>query len=94
MLIGTVRSGREFKGQTEWNVTFTNRCKCPIKTIVLSCQGFQSAEPVSPSVLKVNGDQCLLYDGLQLKAGGSLSFSYAWDSPFNLTPKYILPMGC
>ncbi|CAL1353171.1 unnamed protein product [Linum trigynum] len=94
MLIGTVRSGKEVGGQTEWIVTFTNRCSCPIENIVLSCQGFQTAEPISQTVLKVNGGQCLLYSGTQLKAGGSLSFSYAWNSPFNLTPLNIAPMGC
>ncbi|CAI0376909.1 unnamed protein product [Linum tenue] len=94
MLIKTVKSGREFKGHSEWDVTFTNRCSCPVKTIVLSCQGFRSAKPISSSLLNVNGDRCLLYSGIQLKAGGSLSFSYAWDSAFHFTPLYILPMGC
>lgn len=85
--IGTVRSGREIKGKSEWNVTVINNCDCPQKQIHLGCQGFQTAEPVDPAKLLVQSNgQCLLVNGSTLQGHASVGFSYAWDPPFLLLP--------
>ncbi|PQQ03776.1 uncharacterized protein Pyn_15689 [Prunus yedoensis var. nudiflora] len=50
--IGTTRRGREIGGKPEWNVVVTNNCACAQTSIVLSCKGFQTTEPVDPAILK------------------------------------------
>ncbi|CAB4297353.1 unnamed protein product [Prunus armeniaca] len=93
--IGTARSGREIGGKPEWNVVVTNNCACAQTSIVLSCRGFQTAEPVDPAILKKQGDVCLLIMGNLLDAGASVKFSYAWDPPFLLLPSSsVISGGC
>jgi len=84
--IGTTRSGRMIGGKPEWNVVVKNNCKCAVSNITLACQGFKSEESVSPSILSIQGDSCLLINGSPLKASGSVSFSYAWNAPFLFSP--------
>lgn len=86
--IGTQRSGREIGGQPEWNVQVINNCDCPQKQIVLSCPGFQTTEPVVPSILSKQGDTCLLINGSTVQPRASVSFSYAWDPPFIMFPRF------
>lgn len=90
----TARSGREIKGQPEWDVTVTNNCPCTQKLIKLTCQGFQTVEPVSPAILSKDGDTCLLINGKELPAGSSVYFSYAWDPPIIFWPKDSVGVGC
>lgn len=89
--IGTQRSGREIGGQPEWNVQVINNCDCPQKKIVLSCPGFQTVEPVDPSILSKQGDTCLLINGGIVQPGSSVSFSYAWDPPVIMFPRFSVP---
>ncbi|XP_047181309.1 protein TAPETUM DETERMINANT 1-like [Vigna umbellata] len=84
--IGTTRSGRTILGKPEWNVVVKNNCNCTQSQIRLSCRGFQTTEIVSRSILAVEGDSCLLINGNPLKGFATVSFSYAWDPPFILTP--------
>ncbi|KAG6591555.1 hypothetical protein SDJN02_13258 [Cucurbita argyrosperma subsp. argyrosperma] len=86
--IGTQRSGRVIGGQPEWNVQVINNCDCPQKQIVLSCPGFQTVEPVDPSIVSKQGDACLLINGGIVQPGSSVQFSYAWDPPFILFPRF------
>ncbi|KAJ4835930.1 hypothetical protein Tsubulata_039734 [Turnera subulata] len=92
--IGTVRSGREIRGQPEWNVTVINNCPCPQSQIKLSCVGFQSATNVDPSIFLKQDDLCLLINGNPLQPFASVSFSYAWDPPFLLLPNNSMVEGC
>lgn len=85
--IGTQRSGREIGGLPEWNVQVINNCACLQKQIVLSCPGFQTVEPVDPSILTKQGDACLLINGGIVLSGSAVSFSYAWDPPFIMFPR-------
>ncbi|KAM1527864.1 hypothetical protein ACFXTI_016984 [Malus domestica] len=78
--IGTYRSGREVGGKPERNVVVTNNCNCARNHIVLSCQGFQTLEPVDPAILEKRGDECVLIRGDSLAAG-------AWDPPVLMLPK-------
>ncbi|ONI34486.1 hypothetical protein PRUPE_1G484200 [Prunus persica] len=93
--IGTTRSGREIGGKPEWNVVVTNNCACAQTSIVLSCKGFQTTEPVDPAILKKQGNVCRLIMGNLLDAGASVKFSYAWDPPFLLLPSSsVISGGC
>ncbi|KAL2489549.1 Beta-1 [Forsythia ovata] len=85
-VIGTVRSGREIEGKPEWNVQVVNTCKCPQSNIVLSCKGFQTVEPISPSIFNKVGDFCHINQDLPVQPQASVRFSYAWDPPFLLRP--------
>ncbi|KAK7279070.1 hypothetical protein RJT34_24114 [Clitoria ternatea] len=91
--IGTARSGREIGGKPEWNVSVKNNCSCALTQIKLSCKGFQSTETVSPAILSVEGDTCLLINGNPLGGFASVRFSYAWDPPFILMPASATVVG-
>ncbi|RDX98064.1 hypothetical protein CR513_19064, partial [Mucuna pruriens] len=82
IIVGTTRSGREINGVPEWNVVVTNNCSCTQSQIRFACNGFRTVESVSPSILSVQGDTCLLINGNPLKGFATVSFSYAWDPAF------------
>jgi len=84
--IAATRSGRTILGKSEWNVVVTNNCNCAQSQIKLQCQGFQTTEIVSQSILSIQGDTCLLINGNPLKGSASVSFSYAWDPPYFFRP--------
>ncbi|KAI4351415.1 hypothetical protein L6164_005784 [Bauhinia variegata] len=92
--IGTERSGREIEGKPEWNVSVINNCVCAQSQIKLSCQGFQTTETVDPSILSMEGDNCILINGNPLQASASVHFSYAWDPPFLLLPIHSVIGDC
>lgn len=50
---------------------------------MINCKGFQSSMPIDPTVLKKQGDNCLLFNGHALSGGDGNQFAYAWDSAFN-----------
>ena len=57
-----------------------NDCICTRENIKLGCNGFQNVEKIDPSILKVEGGECLL--GGYLQGYKSLNFTYAWDTAF------------
>ncbi|OMO90769.1 Glycosyl transferase, family 31 [Corchorus olitorius] len=92
--IGTVRTGREIQGKSEWNVTVINNCKCTQSKIKLTCQGFQSVEAVDQNIFLKQGDNCLLIKGDSLPGFRSVGFSYAWDPPFVMFPSDSVVETC
>ncbi|KAG2384292.1 uncharacterized protein HKW66_Vig0149440 [Vigna angularis] len=84
--IGTTRSGRIIAGKPEWNVVVKNNCNCTQTQVRLSCRGFQTTKSVSPSILSIQGNTCLLINGNPLKGFATVSFSYAWDPPTIFMP--------
>ncbi|XP_030548356.1 uncharacterized protein LOC115753733 [Rhodamnia argentea] len=89
-----VRTGRIVQDKPEWKVTVINNCTCAQSGIKLKCAGFQSTEPVDPSMFAKQGDRCLLNSGKALAPHGSVSFSYAWNPPFLLWPAESVSAGC
>ncbi|KAH1228793.1 hypothetical protein GmHk_10G028722 [Glycine max] len=79
---GTTRSGRVIRGIPEWNVVVINNCSCAQSKIRFDCKEFRTIEDVSPSILSVQGDSCLLINGNPLMGFASVRFSYAWDPAF------------
>ncbi|CAI9100454.1 OLC1v1037564C1 [Oldenlandia corymbosa var. corymbosa] len=85
--IAQVATGSKAGGKPEWKVTITNDCKCTQTQIKLSCSGFQSAEPVDPSILSKNGDVCLLVNGGPIFGfQTTVTFNYAADSQCPFKP--------
>ncbi|ESQ53968.1 hypothetical protein EUTSA_v10026845mg [Eutrema salsugineum] len=83
--IGTVRTGREIAGQSEWKVTVINTCTCLQSQVTLSCQGFAPVKPVEPWLLHPQGNTCLLINGAALPAGATAQFTYA-GQPYIFRP--------
>jgi len=83
--VNQAKTGRTVGEKTEWTVSITNWCACPQTNVQLNCKGFQTAEAVESSLLKVSGDVCLLSAG-QPVWKGAIEFNYAWDTQFSLKP--------
>jgi len=75
------RTGVQVQGKTEWIVTITNNCSCPIKNLFLNCRNFQSIEPINPSILSIQGDLCLVNAGQPIYKD-IIQFKYATDRIF------------
>ncbi|CAI8601971.1 unnamed protein product [Vicia faba] len=74
------------QGKPVWKVSVINNCDCGQSQIFLSCKGFQSVVQIDPLVLKVQGDNCLLFNGHLLSYKDIDSFEYAWDTSFTFAP--------
>lgn len=79
-------TGVQIQGKPEYKVTVTNDCICSQSELELQCTGFQSLEGIDPAVLRIDGDKCLLNNGVPLHGSESITFKYAWDTKFNLVP--------
>lgn len=86
--ISQSKTGKKVQNKPEWKVTIQNKCVCTQQDIELDCKGFQTTEPIDPSILAVNQNatgECLI-----VKDGGILHgsrvdqvvFNYAWDTQF------------
>ncbi|KAM7459523.1 hypothetical protein LguiA_036517 [Lonicera macranthoides] len=69
----------------EWNVTVANECFCAESNVVLPCKGFQSISNVDPTVFTKQDDSCFINKDSVIPPYSSVSFTYAWDHPFNFT---------
>ncbi|KAK7247044.1 hypothetical protein RIF29_41920 [Crotalaria pallida] len=79
------KTGAQVEGKPEWIVTITNKCVCSQNNAKLNCKGFQTIEPIDPSILRVSGNVCLVDNGNAIYRD-SISFKYAWDNSFPLNP--------
>ncbi|KAF8035000.1 hypothetical protein BT93_C1127 [Corymbia citriodora subsp. variegata] len=84
------RTGAIVHQKPQWQVTITKLCRCTILNASLLCPGFQTVEPISPSVLDIQGNRCLLNGGRAIKQ--AVSFDYAWDVayPFKIDPGFTI----
>ncbi|XP_074567218.1 TPD1 protein homolog 1-like [Curcuma longa] len=77
----------EFQGATEYQVSISNGCICSQGRLVFQCAGFNSFEPVDPTLFKpTGGDQCLANNGQPIHDGETVSFKYASKSQVALSP--------
>ncbi|PIN24417.1 hypothetical protein CDL12_02871 [Handroanthus impetiginosus] len=81
-------TGKNVNNKPEWTATISNNCICTQMNVQLSCKGFQTEEPVDPSLLSKSGDLCLINNGLPIYGFRSISFVYAWDAPFAFKTSY------
>ncbi|KAI3442178.1 uncharacterized protein J3R85_001499 [Psidium guajava] len=82
------KTGAVVQQKPEWKVTINKNCPCAILNASLVCPGFQTVEPIDPSVMHKQGDGCLLNRGEPIIQ--PISFSYAWDDsyPFKIDPGF------
>ncbi|KAL7595333.1 TPD1 protein homolog 1 [Lactuca sativa] len=86
--VGTERTNREVGGKEEWKVSFINTCKCPQKSLIVSCDGFQSTETVDPNLFaSVGNNNCIVNGGQPIGPFATVGFVYAWDPPFIFVPR-------
>jgi len=85
IVVNQAKTGHILGGKPEWTVSITNECACPQSNVQLNCKGFQTAEIVQPSLLKILGDICLLNAGQPIQKD-AIIFNYAWDTQFSLNP--------
>ncbi|KAE8687754.1 flotillin-like protein 4-like [Hibiscus syriacus] len=84
--ISQTQTGKTVENKPEWKATITNGCPCTQSDLKLSCDGFQSAEAVDPSVMSKSGGECLINGGEPVAPNSDLSFNYAWDTSFSFKP--------
>ncbi|KAL3745465.1 hypothetical protein ACJRO7_014551 [Eucalyptus globulus] len=84
------QTGAIVQQKPEWKVTINKKCDCTIENVNLVCPGFQTIEPIDPSVLQIQGDKCLLKGGQAITQ--AISFSYAWDDSysFKIDPNFTV----
>ncbi|CAN6583058.1 unnamed protein product [Malus baccata var. baccata] len=70
----------------KWHVTITNDCLCSQQDVKLSCDGFQSAEPIDPSILSKSGGECLVNNGQPIYGNKNFNFDYASTTKFPFKP--------
>ncbi|XP_057421407.1 uncharacterized protein LOC130715339 [Lotus japonicus] len=86
LTVTQAQTGVQVQGKPQWKVTISNKC-CVQSDVKLDCRGFQTVEKVDPSVLKVEGDACLVNGG-NIIYEDPVIFTYAWDHSFPLSPIY------
>ncbi|KAL6851887.1 hypothetical protein ACP4OV_020072 [Aristida adscensionis] len=74
---------------TVFKVTVTNRCSCAVANVYLQTDGFSSSTPVDPKVFRRDGSGYLVGDGRQIPSSKSVTFQYAWDHYFKMTPASV-----
>ncbi|XP_073099485.1 protein TAPETUM DETERMINANT 1-like [Elaeis guineensis] len=81
------KTGRNVNGKPEYQVAVTNLCLCAQSSLLLKCGGFNSVLPVDPNVFKaLGGDQCSVNNGQPVSKGNTITFKYASDTQFELSP--------
>ncbi|KAG0474074.1 hypothetical protein HPP92_015931 [Vanilla planifolia] len=81
--------GRVVNGKAEYEVVVLNSCICSQSSLLLSCRGFNTVEPVDPQVFgKVDGeeDECVVNNYAPVFQGNPVAFRYAWDRKIELRP--------
>ncbi|KAK3118817.1 hypothetical protein QOZ80_9BG0708560 [Eleusine coracana subsp. coracana] len=83
---GTVVSG----GDTVFEVEVKNVCPCAIKNVRLDGGGFATTIGVDPAVFRADdGGAYLVNSGQPIGSMATVSFQYAWDHFFQLTPRSL-----
>ncbi|KAK7395342.1 hypothetical protein VNO78_15894 [Psophocarpus tetragonolobus] len=85
IVISQSPTGVKVQGKPEWSVSITNKCHCIQGDVILACKGFQSLEPVNPSILKVSPNGCLLNSGKPIQKNG-VNFKYVSDQQYPFKP--------
>uniref|UniRef100_A0A0E0FC03 Uncharacterized protein n=1 Tax=Oryza meridionalis TaxID=40149 RepID=A0A0E0FC03_9ORYZ len=75
---------------TVFQVTVTNKRQCTVKAIFLRADGFTSSVTVDPTLFRQAGAVgYLVGDGRRIPSGKSITFQYAWDHYFQMTPASV-----
>ncbi|KEH41019.1 hypothetical protein MTR_1g040845 [Medicago truncatula] len=70
-------------GKLQRHVSILNTCRCAQSQILLSCNGFQ---PIDQTILKKQGNNCLLFNGHPLAYNNTERFFYASARSIRFAP--------
>ncbi|QHO07665.1 hypothetical protein HN51_066330 [Arachis hypogaea] len=79
------QTGVKVKNKQEWRAFIITDCICNFPLVALNCSGFQTVEPIDPSLKIVRSHQgkfCLVADGNPITKFRPATFRYASDSSF------------
>ncbi|CAL5370409.1 unnamed protein product [Camellia sinensis] len=79
------KTGSVVKGQSEFEVVFSNNCACIQYNIAVKCDGFSSVEPIDPAIFRKDDSVggCLLKNGESIPQGEPLKFKFAGQIPID-----------
>ncbi|CAO2141731.1 unnamed protein product [Urochloa humidicola] len=81
---GIVVSG----GDTVFEVVLKNLCPCAVRNVQLDARGFATTVDVDPAAFRADdGGVYLVNGGESIPSMASISFRYAWDHFFQMTPR-------
>ncbi|KAK9133528.1 hypothetical protein Scep_013056 [Stephania cephalantha] len=81
-------TGASVKGKNEYKVTVTNNCACVQQDLMLNCKGFDTTLDPAPIIFhKIDGETCVVNNGDPISNTTPITFNYAWDFTFDLSPK-------
>jgi hypothetical protein len=77
-------------GDTLFEVQVKNLCPCSVKNVRMDGGGFATTVEVDPVLFRpVDGGVYLVNAGESIASMGIVSFRYAWDHFFQLTPRSL-----
>ena len=77
-------------GDTMFEVEVKNLCPCSVKNVRLDGGGFATTVAVDPAVFRADdGGVYLVNGGQPIASMGAVSFHYAWDHFFQITPRSL-----
>ena len=74
-------------GDTMFEVEVKNLCPCSVRNVHLNGGGFATTVAVDPTVFRA--DDGLVNGGEPITSMGAVSFRYAWDHFFQMTPSSL-----
>ena len=82
---GVVVSG----GDTVFQVELKNLCPCAVRNVQLDARGFATTVDVDPAAFRADdgGVYYLVNSGQAIPSMATVSFQYAWDHFFQMTPR-------
>jgi hypothetical protein len=83
---GVVVSG----GDTVFQVELKNLCPCAVRNVRLDARGFATTVDVDPAAFRADdGGVYLVNGGEPIPSMATVSFQYAWDHFFQMTPRSL-----
>ncbi|WVZ51695.1 hypothetical protein U9M48_002810 [Paspalum notatum var. saurae] len=89
--VQTVNTGATVSGgDTVFEVEVKNLCPCSVRNVRLDGGGFATTVDVDPAVFRADdGGFYLVNGGEPIASMGDVSFRYAWDHYFQITPRSL-----
>ncbi|KAG8089811.1 hypothetical protein GUJ93_ZPchr0011g28573 [Zizania palustris] len=87
--VRTTNTGAAAGGDTVFEVRVKNLCPCSVRDVHLDGGGFATTVEVDPSVFRADDDGAtyLLNGGEPIASMATVTFHYAWDHFFRITPR-------
>lgn len=89
--VQTINTGETASsGDMEFEVEVKNLCSCSVRNVRLDGGGFATTVEVDPAVFRADdGGVYLVNGGGPIESMGAVSFRYAWDHFFQMTPRSL-----